>query len=286
MKTFFLTDQIKIKGVVFNIVDKLKTTKPNGEPALVLENEGKKYGLVKRGEKFYIIRTEGLDRIGINKKEAQVNIKILQPHMQEKFSDKVKIGLEDTKKADIERRIQEVENFVNQDFFANSELLSNHWKTKKDLFENKIKQLKSLLQKGIKTGEDLRTLTNLLNDVRGILNEGININDKTAILTNEKNIQELAKSLFSLISDDVIKDYIQVMNKAMESRIGSNAVEKMLVGYSDGSGYTIDGKNVEYFLSKETLENAKNNKQINAKYDAELAELEKQNLRRLERTQL
>lgn len=177
-------------------------------------------------------------------------------------------------KADIERRIQEVENFINQDFFANSELLSNHWKTKKDLFENKIKQLKSLLQKGIKTGEDLRTLTDLLNDIRGILNEGVNINDKTPILTNEKNIQELANSLFSLISDDVIKDYIQVMNKAMESRIGSNAVEKMLVGYSDGSGYTIDGKNVEYFLSKETLENAKNNKQINAKYDAEIAALE------------
>ena len=180
----------------------------------------------------------------------------------------------EAKKADIERRIQKVENFVNQDFFANSELLSNHWKTKKDLFENKIKQLKSLLQKGIKTGEDLRTLTNLLNDIRGILNEGININNKTSILTNEKNIQELVNSLFSLISDDVIKDYIQVMNKAMESRMGSNAVEKMLVGYSDGSGYTIDGKNSEYFLSKETLENAKNNKQINTKYDAELAALE------------
>lgn len=182
----------------------------------------------------------------------------------------------EVKKVDIEKRIQEVENFINQDFFANSELLSNHWKTKKDLFENKIKQLKSLLQKGIKTGEDLRTLTNLLNDVRGILNEGININDKTAILTNEKNIQELANSLFSLISDNVIKDYIQVMNKAMESRVGSNAVEKMLVGYSDGSGYTIDGKNVEYFLSKETLENAKNNKQINAKYNAELESLNNQ----------
>lgn len=182
----------------------------------------------------------------------------------------------ETQEADIERKIQEVENFVNQDFFANSELLSNHWKTKKDLFENKIKQLKSLLQKGLKTGEDLRTLTNLLNDVRGILNEGININNETAILTNEKNIQELANSLLSLISDEVIKDYIQVMNRAMESRVGSNAVEKMLVGYSDGSGYTIDGKNVEYFLSKETLENAKNNKQINSKYDAELKALEKQ----------
>lgn len=175
---------------------------------------------------------------------------------------------------EIKRRIQEVENFVNQEFFADSELLSNHWKTKKDLFENKIKQLKTLLQKGIKTGEDLRTLTNLLNDIRGILNEGININNKTAILTNEKNIQELANSLFSLISDNVIKDYIQVMNKSMESRVGSNAVEKMLVGYSDGSGYTLDGKNAEYFLSKETLENAKNNKQINAKYDAEIEALD------------
>lgn len=181
--------------------------------------------------------------------------------------------LTDTK-ADIERRIEEVENFVNHDFFANSELLSKHWKTRKDLFENKVKQLKDLLQKGIRTGKDLRTLTNILNDIRGVLNEGININNNTNVDINEKNIRALANSLFPLISDNVIKEYIEVMNKAMESRVGSNAVEKMLVGYSDGSGYTIDGKNTEYFLSKEILENAKNNKQINARYDEKLAALE------------
>lgn len=179
----------------------------------------------------------------------------------------------EAKKAEIERRIQEVENFVNQDFFANSELLSKHWKTKKDLFENKVKQLKDLLQKGIKTGKDLRTLTNLLNDIRGVLNEGVNINNKDNVETNEKNIQKLAHSLFTMISDDVIKDYINEMNSVMETRFGKDAVSQQLVQYTTGE-WTLDGKNVEYFLSKETLENAKNNKQINAKYDAELTALD------------
>jgi RimJ/RimL family protein N-acetyltransferase len=179
------------------------------------------------------------------------------------------------KKTDIERRIQEVENFVNQDFFAQSELLAKHWKTKKDLFENKVKQLRALLQKGIKTGKDLRTLTNLLNDIRGVLNEGLNISNSDNIKLNEKNIQELADSLFSMISDDVIKDYINEMNTVMETRFGKNAVSQQLVQYTTGE-WTLDGKNVEYFLSKETLENAKNNKEINAKYDTELKALEQQ----------
>jgi len=40
----------------------------------------------------------------------------------------------------------------------------------------------------------------------------------------------------------------------MESRVGTNAVDKMLVQYSDKSGYTIDGKNQEYFLTRDDVD--------------------------------
>lgn len=224
------------------------------------------------------------DKEGLNEIDKRYNL-LITPLLEEVKKLEALIGITSTKtttqsdieakKTDIEKRIQEVENFVNNDFFAQSELLAKHWKTKKDLFENKVKQLKDLLKKGIKTGNDLRTLTNLLNDIRGVLNEGLNINNKDNVELNEKNIQELANSLFSMISDNVIKDYINEMNTVMESRFGKDAVSKQLIQYTTGE-WTLDGKNVEYFLSKETLENAKNNKQINAKYDAKLADLKQQ----------
>jgi hypothetical protein len=160
-------------------------------------------------------------------------------------------------KVDIGNKIKIIEDFTSKDFFTPSDVLKNHWKTKKDLFENKIGQLKSLIESGINNGQDLRRLTDLLNTIRGVLNEGININFTEAILENEKNIRDLAQSLKSLISGEVVQDYINVMNKAMLSRIGPNAVQQMAVEYSDGTELTIDGKNAEYFITKTDIEKSK-----------------------------
>ena len=185
----------------------------------------------------------------------------------------------EAKKADIERRIQEVEDFVNQDFFANTDVLRKHWQSRKDLFENKLKQLKSLLAKGLKTGDDLKLLTNILNDLRAVTKEGIELTDKNGKISDLDSVIDtlyfdLADSLLPLISDNIIREYITLKNESLAGR--STTLEKALLQYKyeDRFAYTTDGKDVEYFLSKETLDNAKNNKQINAKYDAELKQPE------------
>ena len=157
-------------------------------------------------------------------------------------------------KSNIDLLINKVVDFVNNKSFTPTELLSKHWKTKEPLLKNKIKQLQDLLKAGIKNGEDIRKLTDLLNIIRGTLNEGININDSVVSQINSDNIAELANSILQSIPDDIIQDYIRLMDEVMESRVGINAVDKMLIQYSDKSGYTIDGKNQEYFLTRDDVD--------------------------------
>lgn len=183
----------------------------------------------------------------------------------------------ENKKADIERRrqevVQEIENFVNKPEFANTELLSKHWKTRKELFENKVRQLKELIKKGIKTGEDVLRATNLINDIRGTLNEGFSASNKELNAETQNLSLRLASILLESISDNSISEYIELMEEKVKR--GGNSIDKLLLQYSDKSGYTLDGKNFEYFLTREMFNAYKAGTKINAKYDAELAGLEK-----------
>jgi len=183
----------------------------------------------------------------------------------------------ENKKADIERRtqevVQEIENFVNKPEFANTELLSKNWKTRKELFENKVRQLKELIKKGIKTGEDVLRATNLINDIRGTLNEGFSASNKELNAETQNLSLRLASTLLESISDNSISEYIELMEEKVKR--GGNSIDKLLLQYSDKSGYTLDGKNFEYFLTREMFNAYKAGTKINAKYDAELAALKK-----------
>tara|TARA_R110002126_G_scaffold68046_12_gene172176 strand:+ start:145 stop:5553 length:5409 start_codon:yes stop_codon:yes gene_type:complete len=160
-------------------------------------------------------------------------------------------------KADIEKQISELENVVNSEEFATTDLLKKHWQTRKYLLTNKIKQLRQLLKEGIKTGEDVYKATILLNDIRGTLNEGIDLNKTEYLKSLELKFRELAKNIESTFSKNLIQEYINYMNDKIKSR--GMSIEKNLVQYSGLNSYTLDGKNEEYFLininkSKDALE--------------------------------
>ena len=147
----------------------------------------------------------------------------------------------------IEEQISELENVVNSEEFATTEILKKHWQTRKDLLANKIKQLRQLLKEGIKTGEDVHKATILLNDIRGTLNEGIDLNKTEYLVSLENKFRELAKNIESTFPQKLIQDYINYMNDKIKSR--GMSIEKDLVKFTGLNAYTLDGKNEEYFLT-------------------------------------
>jgi len=153
----------------------------------------------------------------------------------------------------VESLIQEVENFVNDPQFAPTDLLKNHWNTRKDLFANKISQLRQLLKDGIKTAEDVLRANTLINDIRGTLNEGINPNDSATTIKAEEIFNKIGDTLYGQINLNILTDYINLMDGKIK-QTGRKGFLDIIVQYTDANGkpsgrYTLDGKNQEYFIS-------------------------------------
>jgi len=136
--------------------------------------------------------------------------------------------------------------------FGTAEHLKANWQSKKGLLATKVKQAKALLKQGIVTGKEVRAINIVLNDIRAVLNEGIDLsNEKALLIEVEEAIAKLAEKVLTNISNDSIAAYIEEMNDRMKSVHLDNAVGQQLVQYTGQDLWTLDGKNVEYFLNKE-----------------------------------
>lgn len=241
-------EEVKPEGE-FEVGDEVKVlTKKDGE-SVVQELRGDKV-LLEDGRQ---VATKNLEIIT----QAEKNAAKVEQIKQEALSKSATpvVNEIEAKKADIENQIKELENVVNSKEFATSDILKKHWQTRKDLLTNKIKQLRQLLSSGIKTGEDVFKATILLNDIRGTLNEGIDLNNIEYLKSLELKFRELASNIQSTFSENLIQEYVDYMNNKIKSR--GMSIEKDLAKYSGLNAYTLDGKNEEYFLT--SINNSKNN---------------------------
>jgi len=207
--------------------------------------------------------------------DGRERVEELKARLKEETVEEVVVEKEEApttdKKADIEKKIQKeikfLEDAVNDARFATNEANKTYWQ--KDLFKNKLKQLKDSLSKPITTGEQVARITLLLNSVRAALNTGISLSDPKSVelaTELENTFQNIADEIIKQLPSSALAEYIDAFNDKVKTR--GMSLEQDLMTYPDGHT-SMDGKNQEYFLTKENVKT-----KINDKYDAELAALE------------
>jgi hypothetical protein len=152
-----------------------------------------------------------------------------------------------------ESLLAELESKINDPRFRGPEVDGKEipW-GKKSFFSNKLKQLREVLKGGkLTTAEQVEKATQLLNNLRAALNEGINLNTEEGVSLIQE-IEDLMPRIAESIevAPEAVTEYKNELDRKLQSR-GQGPLAKRAVRSRDGS-VTVDGKNFEYFFDRDS----------------------------------